>query len=264
MKYLLLLILPLLSNAVIPGFSASPRPNAGYSYCSSGIEDRIAKGVSNHESHINTADDLKETLEEAFIVSPRDTFPIQVGAFKNKSNADKISKGIKNIPDVEVRIIVEEGLYKVRISRLPESVKFDKNYLAALSDREKVIPKDNLKSDPVVDSSDYNVGVPAAFAISDTSETAADTANTGSVLIFFKEDSPMAATDKVFRRVICSGQCSDYNHSDIYLHYDHTSDHYTHEQEKDGEGRKASPVFNGEISEPHSRFPLWISLSEGL
>ncbi len=75
-------------------------------------------------------DKLNDALENAFIVAPKDTFPIQVGAFKNKSNADKIYKGIKDLTDIEVRIIVEEGLYKVRIARFPEGTKYDGNYMS--------------------------------------------------------------------------------------------------------------------------------------
>ena len=190
MKYLLLLILPLLSNAVIFAFSAPPHPTAGVYYCSPDVEERIAKAVNISDSPVNSADNLKETLEDAFVIAPRDTFPIQIGAFKNKSNADKLAAGIKTRSNVKVRIVIEEGLYKVRIARLPDNVDLYVNYSASLSDQNRVMPQIDLKSDPIVDSLQYDVEAPAELTISRTTEISHDTAFNRIELIFFKGNSP--------------------------------------------------------------------------
>ncbi len=80
----------------------------------------LTGAVSARDTHALLEERLNDVLENAFIVAPKDTFPIQVGAYKNKSNADNIYRGIKDLTDIEVRIVVEEGLYKVRIVRFPE------------------------------------------------------------------------------------------------------------------------------------------------
>ena len=86
-------------------------------------ESHATGAVYAKDSHVIMEESFNDALENAFIVAPKDTFPIQVGAFKNKSNADKIYRGIKDLTDIEVRIVVEEGLYKVRIGRFPEGTK---------------------------------------------------------------------------------------------------------------------------------------------
>ena len=47
------------------------------------------------DSHINTGGESERCPRKCILVAPKDTFPIQVGAFKNKSNAEKISKELK-------------------------------------------------------------------------------------------------------------------------------------------------------------------------
>jgi hypothetical protein len=198
MKYLLLLILPFLSNAVVYGFTISPDAIAGNNSCSFCSERHVTEAVYEKDSLVIMEDSLNDALTNAFIVAPKDTFPIQVGAYRNKSNAYKISKGIKDLTDIEVRIVVEKGLYKVRIARLPEETKFDANYLAALSDQEKVMKKSDIVSDPIVDSAACNVDTTAVLPVYDTSEVACDTLYRWNELIFFRGNSPWLKRIKYF------------------------------------------------------------------
>jgi hypothetical protein len=59
-------------------------------------------------------DDLK-----GFEVSSEDEYRIQVGAFREKDNAESLYRRIKAFMDMEARIVIEDGLYKVRITSYP-------------------------------------------------------------------------------------------------------------------------------------------------
>jgi hypothetical protein len=190
MKYLLLFILPILSNAVVNGFSKSPDATATENFCSSNIEEQGAGDVNVKNLSGILEDSLNAALLNSFVVAPKDTFPIQVGAFRHKSNADKISEGMRSLTDIKVRVIVEEGLYKVRITRLPKGVKSKDDYIAALSDLEKRAEQHQGKSDPISDASDYTVEAPPQTAVADTSEISGDTANVGKQILFFDNNSP--------------------------------------------------------------------------
>lgn len=190
MKYLLLLILPILSNAVVNGLSKSPDATATEIICPSHFEEQGAGNVNISNLSGIQADSLNAALLKSFVVSPKDTFPIQIGAFKHKSNADKISDGMRNLTDIKVRVIVEEGLYKVRITRLPKGVKSQEDYIATLSVQEKQVEQHQGKSDIIADASDFTVEAPRQSAVSDTSEISGDTTNVGSPMIFFKGNGP--------------------------------------------------------------------------
>ena len=198
MKYLLLLILPFLSNAVVKGFTIPPDAIAGNNSWSFNSESHVTGAVYAKESHLIMEEKLNEALENAVIVAPKDSFPIQVGAYRNKANADNIYRGIKDLTDIEVRIIVEEGLYKVRIGRFPEGTQDNGNYIAALSDQEKVRKKADMVSDPIVDSVPHNFEDTAFMTISDTSEVPCDTVFIWGELIYFKGNSPWLKRIKYF------------------------------------------------------------------
>jgi hypothetical protein len=198
MKYLLLLILPILSNAVVFEINASPRMPAGISYCSPNVEMQLAKVVNKTDTLINIEDYLREVFEDIFVVSPKDTFPIQVGAFKNKSNAEKISQGMLNLSDIKVRIVMEEGLYKVRISRLPMVDGIDSDNMETAAEQVKSAQLPIIATDTIEDTShftqlSYNPG-----PVIDTPETVADTVYRDGEIIFFSANSPWLKRVKYF------------------------------------------------------------------
>ena len=198
MRYLLLLILPLLSNAVVFGFHVPPRAAPAVIYCSPYVEEQIAKAVSEQDSLINSIDSLKATLDDAFVASPKDTFPIQVGAFKNLANAEKISDGMKNIANVKVIIVNEEGLFKVRVSRLPQIAGFETYDTATHPDPERMGQSTMIKSDTTGDSLHFNPESLQAEALTDTAEMAVDTLYADGEIFFFKANSPWLKRIKYF------------------------------------------------------------------
>ena len=190
MKYLLLLILPLLSNTVVVGSNALPHAAAGISYCSFHFEEQIAKVVRKSDSLINREDSHKGTLDNAFVVAPRDTYPIQIGAFKNRDNAEKISEGMKNLSDIKVRIVMEGGLYKVRVSRLPQIAESETHDTSTLTDQVMVEQPPLVISDTTGDSLQYGVETLQPEIFTDTIEMAVDTLYADGEIFFFKGNSP--------------------------------------------------------------------------
>ena len=257
MKYLLLLILPFLSNAAVNGFIISPDALTGNNSLSFNSENHATGAVYAKDSHVLLEERLNDVFENAFIVAPNDTFPIQVGAYKNKSNADKIYRGIKDLTDIEVRIVVEDGLYKVRIGRFPEGILFNGNYIAALSNQQKGMKKADLVSDPIVDSARYNFENTAFMTISDKSEVPCDTVFIWGELIYFKGNTPWLKRIKYFgesfalvNALIITILFSIFTMITLLIII--LMNRRRMEREE-----KLRPYLNGEISESYSRFPLW-------
>jgi HEAT repeat protein len=197
MKYLLLLILPFLSNAVVIGYSLSSGATAEDTFCSLSTEEQDARAVSKKDS-LWLQDSIKAALHNAYIVAPKDTFPIQVGAFKNRSNAEKISHGMKNLYDIRVRIVTEEGLYKVRIERMPRVGNSIAKEEAAVPDSQNVLLAKLTPSDTIVDSALYWGENRLPEPASQTSASKKDTADTRGEIIFFSGDSPWLKRIKYF------------------------------------------------------------------
>jgi hypothetical protein len=198
MKYLLLLILPLLSNAVVIEINASPLMPAGVNYCSSNVEAQLAKVVSNTDSLVHIEDYLREMFPDIFVVSSRDTFPIQVGAFKNKANAEKIAKGMVNLSNIKVRIVLEDELYKVRISRIPGVARIDTNQNKAPVQSPPSVLIAMATKDTTEDTSHFTQLAYHPGAVIDTPETAADTVYRDGEIIFFDANSPWLKRIKYF------------------------------------------------------------------
>lgn len=123
MKYLLLLILLLLSNEMIRGTVLSSDGVALTSYYSIHSDRHIPSQYLNSVQN----DTIRTILSNAFVVAAKDSFPLQVGAFKFKSNAEKFSRSIQHMTETKVKIIMEDGLYKVRIARMTSQSEADHN-----------------------------------------------------------------------------------------------------------------------------------------
>ena len=115
MKYLLLLILPLLSIAAVHGLNISPDATSVNSACCFSFESYVNGAANDKDSLLLRDESLCEALSHAYVAAPKDTFPIQVGAFKIKSNAERFSARIENLSDIKVKIIIKGGFYKVRV-----------------------------------------------------------------------------------------------------------------------------------------------------
>jgi len=73
------------------------------------------------ESGIPLDYEINETTVKGFITSLKDKYPIQLGAFRVKYNAEAFLNEVISHIDSTAIMFREDGFYKVRISRLPES-----------------------------------------------------------------------------------------------------------------------------------------------
>ena len=89
MRFLLLLILPFLFSPAAGG------SDTGHSFPS--LQQDTVKVKS---------DTAKAILNGGYIAAPHDTFSYQVGAYKKKENADKITEDLKGDNKIRVRIVV--------------------------------------------------------------------------------------------------------------------------------------------------------------
>jgi hypothetical protein len=69
---------------------------------------------------------IHEVSQELVTIS-EDSYAIQLGAFRNKANAEVLSKKLSKLLDKKVDIIIEDDFYKVRISDIKERKKVDEN-----------------------------------------------------------------------------------------------------------------------------------------
>jgi hypothetical protein len=206
MKYLLLLILPLLTSALVSGSNASANGPAGGRSYSSAVHGPEEEAAYRLDSILLRDDTLRGALLTAYVVAPRDTFPIQVGAFRSESNALRISTGMKNLSNIKVRIISEKGLYKVRITHIPEALKADPEENAI--HRKAIIPalhaepgKDTISgtiSNTRADTSAHVAKQHSLLFIPDTSEVAVDTVYKDGEVSFLDGYSPWLKRVKYF------------------------------------------------------------------
>jgi HEAT repeat protein len=99
MRYVLILIFSL--------FHAS----SVWAYSSAGPEEKTTKDI------ISTDDNSSDLESNVYLTASKDNFPVQLGAFRIKSNADALYNKIISELGNEARIIIEDGLYKVRVAR---------------------------------------------------------------------------------------------------------------------------------------------------
>lgn len=62
---------------------------------------------------------VEETLINGFISSAKDSYPVQLGAFRILSNAEEFLMNVREFIDADAIIIPEGGYFKVRITRYP-------------------------------------------------------------------------------------------------------------------------------------------------
>jgi hypothetical protein len=111
--------------------------------------------ISNHEDKTITYIALNEGLStpssNVFVTSSKDNFPVQLGAFRIKSNAESLYNKIITELGNDARIVFEDGLYKVRIAKAPDSVKTEvphKKVIVkqpAIEKQDSIIKRDTLE-----------------------------------------------------------------------------------------------------------------------
>lgn len=105
MRYTLFLIIYLLSANISLAYPSGNKTLA---------ESKI-------NSNISINNDFSMVVSMGFITASNDNYPVQLGAFRIKSNAETLYKKIKEHLKNDARIILEDGLYKVRMTRAADS-----------------------------------------------------------------------------------------------------------------------------------------------
>ena len=202
-RFLLLLILPFLRVIPVSGIPW-PRDEAGdpnlFSSCVLRQEPMTPQVKDTLIIHY---DSVRAALLSAVIVAPRDSFPIQVGAYRNRDNADKTLIGVKQLTDVNVRIVTENGLYKVRIDRFPADLGEPEREKTVNAVEEQSGSADTatvtVTVTPVVEATPVAYIPSAGKPSADTIRTAvADTIYRDGEIIFFGKDSPWLRRVKYF------------------------------------------------------------------
>ena len=198
MKHLLLLILTLLATTACFGLKPFPSGHGAGRPYSARFFSPEEEASYKRDSAVLRDDSLREAILTAFVAAPRDTFPIQVGAYRNVTNAMKISTGMKNLSNMKVRIVEEAGLYKVRITHVPDAAQDETSIRPSPDDRAKKAVKPATKPEPVPDTAAFKAVVPARVPFSDTAKAAIDTIYTDGEILFFRGNSPWLKRVKYF------------------------------------------------------------------
>jgi hypothetical protein len=123
--------------------------------------------VNKSESDANVLNYEYELLvSKGYDTNSQDDYPIQIGAFKTKENADDLYNKVKGTYSIDSKIVYEDGFYKVRISRMPPNKK-----IADLNPAEKTVVVKTLLTDTVVNTTFQNAAlsqIPSDSIINDT------------------------------------------------------------------------------------------------
>ncbi len=116
MKYALLLILSFLTaRETTPGQSLNIKAD------SLAVAETTFFAESPAEAGIPLDYEINETTVKGFITSLKDKYPVQLGAFRLKYNAEAFLNEVIAHIDRDAIMFREDGLYKIRISRKPDS-----------------------------------------------------------------------------------------------------------------------------------------------
>ena len=186
MKFAQLLIIFLLSVTEIQA-DLSTQEKAG----SSGKV--YASTESERQDSINIPLDyeIMNTHVRGFITSMKDMYPVQLGAFRSKMNAEAFLREVRYRIDKNAIMLEENGLYKVRISRTAALKMIEGPEYGEPSAQQIQAPPDSFtKYDTTVTAAGISDTTQTYAAVSDTS-LAADTATGKEVnVLFLDENNP--------------------------------------------------------------------------
>jgi len=148
MKYALLLILSFLTaRATTGGQSLNIKAD------SLAVAETTFFAEPPVEAGIPLDFEIDETTVKGFITSLKDKYPVQLGAFRLKYNAEAFLNEVIAHIDRNAIMFREDGLYKIRISRTPESVEAETTgntesaNTTAAPDKATAVLNDTIKSD---------------------------------------------------------------------------------------------------------------------
>jgi len=126
-----------------------------------------------------------------FITSLKDKYPVQLGAFRSKRNADAFLREVREHIDTNAIMLAEGGLYKIRISRVPHPpIGTEISGLAGESGRQiRADTTLTVTADTSVTALSEPDSTETGVLISDTAGTATAAADDVNVL-FLDENNP--------------------------------------------------------------------------
>ena len=131
MKYALLLIL---------SFLTAREPTAGQSLNiktdSMAVAETTFFAEPPAEAGIPLDYEINEATVKGFITSLKDKFPVQLGAFRLKYNAEAFFNEVRNHIDRNAVMFREDGFYKIRISRDPVTEAADASGITKTGDNQ--------------------------------------------------------------------------------------------------------------------------------
>jgi hypothetical protein len=153
-RYILLFIFPLITKAVVNDYPLSKNPvterNCFYNYSERPSMPEIAR----NNAYAFQTDSLKNARSKAFVISSADSFPVQLGAFKNRSNAEKYLRTVIHLSEIKGTIIFKDGLYKIRATGIPNLKKSNaikpEDSLPAVKSEQQLITETDTVNDAKV------------------------------------------------------------------------------------------------------------------
>ncbi len=119
---------------------------------------------------------------KGFETSSKDNYPIQLGAFKIRFNAEALYNKVKETSDVDAKIVNEDGYYKVRIARSAAS----KGAGSLRKDEKPVVVKlaaiDTVKNNTNIDKNLSSIVIDSISADTISGNTLKDSLKSGNTL----------------------------------------------------------------------------------
>jgi hypothetical protein len=159
MKYRLLIILSLLSFTVAQADPPFKTPYVSNSPAPIYIPDGVALITS----------DINNSRLDNLISLSKDIYPIQIGAFRLKTNAEKMFAKVARVLGKDVVLIEEDGFFKVRVTKLNKDkirnytgVDNNRKHAGAENKSQPVSPKDvkivSQSADTIADANVTSMG----------------------------------------------------------------------------------------------------------
>jgi predicted RNA binding protein YcfA (HicA-like mRNA interferase family) len=146
---------------------------------------------SKTNSYTSLNNDFSLVVSNGFITSSKDNYPVQLGAFRLKSNAETLYTKIKEQLKNDAKIIFEDGFYKVRMKRLAGSKVILKHKTDSFKDTVVIKPVDSIKSgDTLLPSILATDSLRTAKSLPDTKDTLEKATKPLTNFFFVSGDSP--------------------------------------------------------------------------
>ena len=153
MRYALFLILFLLS-ASKGGASQIAKGNSD----STVIPETTYSAEPAVKADIPLDYEINETNVKGFITSLKDRFPVQLGAFRLKYNAEAFLEEVRSHIDKDAIMFREDGLYKIRITKTPEPERTDSPESIETKAQQIPLPDETALNNDTANTAVSNVG----------------------------------------------------------------------------------------------------------